>query len=97
MLYGEQRSFWQECALCLSDAGSHASHRLLSFSEGSHSASTLQRVQSMPVPGEGSPVHQALQNGCFPDNLAAERWKSADLDMSMLQQLGETGLFGIAA
>ena len=95
MLYGEQRSFWQECTLCLSDAGSRASQRLLSFSEGSRPASTLQRVRATPVTGEGSPVCQGMQDGSFPGDLAAERWKSADLDM--MQQLNETGLFGIAA
>ena len=95
MLYGEQRSFWHECALCLSDAGSHASQRLLSFSKGSYSASTLQRVRSTPVTGEGSSMCQGVQDGSFPDHLAAERWKSADLDM--MQQLSETGLFGVAA
>ena len=95
MLYGEQRSFWQECALCLSDAGSRASQRLLSFREGSYSASTLQRVRSTPVTGEGSSECQGMQDGSFLEDLAAERWKSADLDM--MQQLNETGLFGIAA
>ena len=94
MLYGEQRSFWQECMLCLSDAGSHASQRLLSFSEGSYSASTLQRVRSTRVIGKASSVCQEMQDGSFPADLAAERWKSADLDM--MQQLNETGLFGIA-
>ena len=95
MLYGEQRSFWQECGLCMSEAGSRASQRLLSFSEGSYSASTLQRVRATPVTGEGTSVCQEMQDGSSPDDLAAERWKSADLDM--MQQLNETGLFGIAA
>ena len=95
MLYGEQRSFWQECWLCMSEAGSRASQRLLSFSDGSYSAGTLQRVRSSPVTGEGSSECQGMQNGSFLGNLAAERWKSADLDM--MQPLNETGLFGIAA
>ena len=95
MLYGEQRSFWQECMLCVSDAGSRASKRLLSFSEGTSPDSTLQIARCLHVTEEGSSIHQAVQGSCFPDDLAAERWKSADLDM--MPQLSETGLFGMAA
>lgn len=87
MLCGEQRSFWKECMLCMSDLAARMSQRLLAAGEVSQALRSLQDGQSCSK--EGSEFPQSVQ-----ERLHAERWNSSDLDMK--QQFNELSLFGQA-
>ena len=70
VLGGEQRSFWQESCLCVSDVGGRIAQRLLAGvppSQAQHGKDCME---------QGSAASQALT-----EQLHAKRWQSCDLDM----------------
>ena len=83
MLYDEQRSFWAESRLCISDLGTRIAQRLLAVVEISQPLTSEQNG-----PGS-SPVDAEAET--YQEQLHAERWKSCDLEIE--QQLS---LFGQA-
>ena len=84
MLYGEQRSFWAESRLCISDLRTRIAQRLLAVVEVSQ---PLRPEQN----GPGS-SQEAAEAETFQKQLHAKRWKSCDLEIE--QQLS---LFGRAS
>lgn len=84
MLYGEQRSFWVESRLCISDLRTRITQRLLAVVEVSQALRSEQN-------GPGS-SRKAAEAETFQEQLQAERWKGCDLKIE--QQLS---LFGQAS
>ena len=70
MLGGEQRSFWQESRLCVSDLGVRIAQRL---SAGVPHSPAQHGKDRMP---QDAGVSEILK-----EQLHAERWQSCDLDM----------------
>ena len=96
MLCGEQRSFWSESRLCLSDLGRRVAQRLLAVVEVSQPLRSFHEKTSLK---EGADVGAGDSSGvsgkAFQEQLHTEHWNSCDLEMK--QQLGGLSLFGNAS
>ncbi len=84
MLCGEERSFWQESRLCVSDLGARLAQRLSAIVEVSRPLYGAQQGKDCMEQGSGA-------TEVFQEQLHAERWQSCDLDME--QQFSEVSLF----
>ena len=88
MLCGEQRSFWQESKLCVSDLGTRIAQRLSAVVEVSRPPNLAQHGK-LCIEGD---VKESVASQ---EQLHTERWQSCDLDME--QQFGEMSIFGKAS
>ena len=92
MLCGEQRSFWIESRLCLSDLGRRVAKRLLAVVEVSQPLRSLHGKARLKKGAEvGAGDSSGVSGEAFQEQLHTERWNSFDLEMK--QQLGELSLF----
>ena len=93
MLCGEQRSFWSESRLCLSDSGRRVAQRLLAVVEVSQPLRSFHEKAGLKEGAElGAGDSSGVSGEAFQEQLHTERWNSCDLEMK--QQLGELSLFG---